>query len=89
MNVIREFYVQKFKPQIPTIGDILYSYADNSYFYKAFIPIGGLFSFLLAFTASLCFGGLAFLGSELGFHIDNGVLFPLPSDIRPSPISLL
>jgi len=44
---------------------------------------------MLALVASLCFAGVAFLGSELGFHINNGVLFPLPSDIRPYSIGLI
>jgi hypothetical protein len=89
MNIMRDFYVQKFKPQIPTIGDIIYSYADSSYFYKSFIPILGLLSFLLAFMASLSFGGVAFLAGELGLHINKGILFPLPSDIRPYIIGLI
>jgi len=89
MNMMRDFYVQQFQPQIPTIGDILRSYTTSISFYTIFLPVNNRLGLMLALVASLCFAGVAFLGSELGFHINNGVLFPLPSDIRPYSIGLI
>lgn len=86
---MRAFYVQQFQHQIPTIGDILRSYTSSSSFYTVFLPLNSLLGFLLASISSLCFAGVAFLGSEMLFHINNGVIFPLPSDIRPYIIGLI
>jgi len=42
MNMMRDFYVQQFQPQIPTIGDILRSYTTSISFYTIFLPVNNL-----------------------------------------------
>jgi hypothetical protein len=89
MDVMREFYLQQFQPQIPTIEEVLRPHVDSRSFYTSFLPINGILSFLLALIASLCLAGVAFLGSEQLLNSSKGVLFPLPTDIRPYSIGVI
>jgi hypothetical protein len=82
MNVIKEFYIQQFKPQMPAI--------EHAFRWRLkTIPLGErigsvtfMISYLNALIGSLCLAGAVFIGTEqpftsLGASILSGIVFVL------------
>jgi hypothetical protein len=85
MNMIREHYIKKNQNQI---SDINYS-LQFSMNYGATFKYRFILYSVLTLADSLCFAGAAFISAEIWLHINNGSLYPLPSDLRPYFFALI
>src|SRR5258707_3368944 len=82
MSKIRDFYSRKLQPKNPEVSNMLHI-RNTFYSSQSSLSFDGIVLCAFAFNGSVCLGAFIFIMIELVFHINNGEIFPLPSDIRP------